>query len=426
MIDRADPVSPRIAAVAEALSAGNVGALWSFWERITTEGTPLIEPIEGDREHSLATLVWHWPGAGEADEVRVQGGPEGFPGRIMKRLSGTDFFYTTYRVRNDLRTTYTFGLNVPLSSTDPSLEEWERLMARAPEVVTLLRPDPLNSRRFARGLGGTLFLLQSIVELPGAPPPPWITRRDGIPRGWIHARSLHSEILDSDRPVRVYTPPGYEESRGPYRLLLVLDGTIYLSMIPTHRILDNLLSEERIAPLVTVFIDAVDREVEFACHEPFADFVARELVPWVREQFAVSSDPVDAIVAGASASGVAAAHIGLRHSDVFGNVLVQSGGFSFGPGMNFFVPSRFQTFEPEWLTSQFAAEEKLPLRFYLDVGLLEDGHPTPTNFLPATRRLREVLDHKGYEVHYQEFNGDHDFVNWRGTLADGLIALAGK
>ena len=423
MTDEAEPVSPRIAAVAQALSSGNVGALWSFCERITTEGTPIIEPIEGDREHSLVTLVWHWPGAGEADEVSVSRGPEGFPGRIMKRLSGTEFFYVTYRVRNDLRTTYTFIPNFPLVSADPSLEEWERFVAFD---LAKIRPDPLNSRRWAGGLGGRQFLFQSIVELPCAPPQPWIARREGIPRGWIHARSLHSEILDNDRPVRVYTPPGYEESGGPYRLLLVLDGTIYLSMIPTHRILDNLLSEERIAPLVAVFIDALDREVEFACHEPFADFVACELVPWVREQFAVSSDPRDSIVAGASAGGLAAAFVGLRHSEVFGNVLAQSGGFSFGPGMNFFMPSRFQTFEPEWLTSQFAAEETLPLRFYLDVGLLEDGHPTPSNFLPATRRLRKVLDQKGYEVHYQEFNGDHDFVNWRGTFADGLVALAAK
>jgi enterochelin esterase-like enzyme len=40
--------------------------------------------------------------------------------------------------------------------------------------------------------------------------------------------------------------------------------------------------------------------------------------------------------------------------------------------------------------------------------------------------MRDVLLAKGYEVHYQMFVGGHDYVNWRGTLADGLLALIGK
>ena len=39
--------------------------------------------------------------------------------------------------------------------------------------------------------------------------------------------------------------------------------------------------------------------------------------------------------------------------------------------------------------------------------------------------MRDVLLAKGYEVHYQQFNSGHDYLNWRGTLADGLIALVG-
>jgi enterochelin esterase family protein len=37
-----------------------------------------------------------------------------------------------------------------------------------------------------------------------------------------------------------------------------------------------------------------------------------------------------------------------------------------------------------------------------------------------------VLLAKGYEVHFQEFAGNHDYLSWRGTLADGLIVLIGK
>jgi enterochelin esterase-like enzyme len=37
-----------------------------------------------------------------------------------------------------------------------------------------------------------------------------------------------------------------------------------------------------------------------------------------------------------------------------------------------------------------------------------------------------VLRAKGCEVHYTEFAGGHDYVWWRGTLADGLRALLGR
>lgn len=33
---------------------------------------------------------------------------------------------------------------------------------------------------------------------------------------------------------------------------------------------------------------------------------------------------------------------------------------------------------------------------------------------------------KGYPVHSSEFSGGHEYLNWRGTLADGLIALVGN
>jgi enterochelin esterase-like enzyme len=40
--------------------------------------------------------------------------------------------------------------------------------------------------------------------------------------------------------------------------------------------------------------------------------------------------------------------------------------------------------------------------------------------------LRTVLQAKGYAVEYREFNGGHSILSWRGSLADGILALFGK
>jgi len=48
------------------------------------------------------------------------------------------------------------------------------------------------------------------------------------------------------------------------------------------------------------------------------------------------------------------------------------------------------------------------------------------SILESSRHMRDVLLAKGYEVHYQQFISGHDYVNWRGTLADGLIVLIGR
>lgn len=99
----------------------------------------------------------------------------------------------------------------------------------------------------------------------------------------------------------------------------------------------------------------------------------------------------------------------MSHPEVFGNVLSQSGAYQYRPD------------DPERLIRRFATRARLPLRFYLEAGLLEVNE-TPS-LLHENRHLRDVLEAKGYEVIYSEFNGRHDHIDWRGSLSSGLMAL---
>ena len=81
--------------------------------------------------------------------------------------------------------------------------------------------------------------------------------------------------------------------------------------------------------------------------------------------------------------------------------------------------------EGGWLAKQVIEMPRRPIKFYLDAGIFEASLGGFAGILDATRHLRDVLLAKGYEVHYQMFIGGHDYLSWRGTLADGLIALIG-
>jgi enterochelin esterase family protein len=66
------------------------------------------------------------------------------------------------------------------------------------------------------------------------------------------------------------------------------------------------------------------------------------------------------------------------------------------------------------------------LTFYMEAGIWEvDLYGNGGNIIETSRHLRDVLIARGYSLTYREFAGDHDNINWRGSLADGLIALLG-
>lgn len=165
------------------------------------------------------------------------------------------------------------------------------------------------------------------------------------------------------------------------------------------------------------------RNRELPCNPAFFDFLSSELLSWSHGLYNLAADPRQTVVGGSSFGGLAAACAGLQHSETFGNVLSQSGSFHWLPPGDQ-SPDSGTDSEPNWVARQFIASPKLQLRFYIAAGSEEfDVSGDGRSILVTTRTLRDVLLSKGYEVHFQQFAGGHDYLSWRGTLADGLIAL---
>jgi enterochelin esterase family protein len=330
----------------------------------------------------------------------------------MEKLKGSDVWHRTFRMRRDARFTYELGVNDPLTPV--------RGIRSASEWVTRSsswRPDPLNPKRFPRYPRPL-----SVVELSGAPPQPWNDPKPGVPRGRLRTHKIKSAILANERTVWIYTPAGCESSVVHYGVLILFDGGAYQSWIPTPTILDNLAAAGRIPLLIAALVAPSGppaRDAELACSDDFTRFLAEELVPWIRQTYHAAADPALVIVGGSSFGGLAAAHAAFRHPEIFGNVLSQSAPFMFSPLQD--------KAEPGWLIAKFAESPRSKVRFHLDVGLMEvdPGAGPGRDTLTSNRLFRDALQVKGYWVHSQEFNGGHDYLNWRGTLADGLIALLG-
>ena len=244
-------------------------------------------------------------------------------------------------------------------------------------------------------------------------------------RGALEAHVLYDSSYHRPRRVWIYTPPGYDARRAePYPLILAFDGDEYRDTMPLPRILDSLVTARRAPAFVAVLVDdsaGPARIADLGNAPRMPAFLAKQLLPFVRRGWHVTTDPHRVIVTGSSAGGLGAAYVAFARPDLFGNVWSQSGAFWRGADASNDAPY-------EWLTQQVKTSPKKDVRFFLDVGELED-HPTlggsGPNFRDANRRLRDALEAKGYAVTYTEVpGGNHAERWWRERLAVGIVALS--
>jgi enterochelin esterase-like enzyme len=404
--------SPRLKALRNDLAAGNRGALDQFWQYIKREGTPLVEPSAGDDKNFLVTFLWR--ATFETYDVLVWWSPyslEHPEDYTMNRMEDTDLWYKTLRLPKGARFLYQLSPNDTLSRA-PNAQRYATAQA-----------DPLNPRRQPDDPNLTKYEAYSIAELPGAPPQPWIDPRPNVSPGRVEQQRFKSAILANEREIFIYTPAGYKTGGSPYGVLVLFDGETYRNDVPAPTILDNLIAARKIGPLVAVLIGNVSSEArqrELNCNPKFVEFLRKELMPWVSEHYHVTHDPRRIVIGGLSSGGLAAAYVALEYPQMFGKVLVQSGAF-------WWSPKHDEGEEPNWLALQYVTAPRANQKFFIEAGTFEnDVSGTGGQILEESRHLRDVLLAKGYEVHYREFVGGHDRLTWRGSLADGLLALLGE
>jgi enterochelin esterase family protein len=419
-----DPVaSPCLRELRTAIASGNAQALNRFWEAIERDGAPLVEPLINQRDR-LVTFLYR--SAINAHVILMADFTDFVPRITFKRLEKTDVWYLSVRLPADAQFLY------QLSVDDPAYPFVDVDPAGYPSKT---QADALNPNRYEFSKPEIL----SIVRLPDAPSRELTTQDPAVPHGVVERfdEKLTSAILENERDVFVYKPPGYGDTSELYPLLLF--GASYISQIRLPVLLDNLIARRLIPPVVTIFVGFPPskpgqnvQDEEAGGGEAFGEFIAKELLPFVHQRVRVSTDPHLVVIGGASAWGHSAAFVGLRHPEAIGNVIAQSGAFWRGightakywgdPALGDGRPGR-EGF------ARYAASRPgppAPVRFYLTVGRLERGRAFDSDLvsmLHASRHVRDVLQAKGYDVTLVESSGGHDPFNWETTLPVALVAL---
>lgn len=394
-------LSSKIKKLIKGIKTERFNVIKEFWKDVEEQGTPLIENIQRDNNNVLVTFLYRGK---DINNVMIYGGVPGFhyDENIMEHIENTDVWFKTYKVRNDVKFKYNFSLNYEFDN------DYKKINKNS--IVDLLNPNEFVFPKNEENLESEESI-SSLVVLPKFKKELWTIARETVEQGQVDLHRFQSDILDCNRRIWVYTPYKYREIKEGCKLLILSDGFEYLSISATT-VLDNLINDKKIPPIVCIFIESTkNRYEELTCSDKYSDFIVKELMPWIYENYNVSKSPRDTIIGGVSLGGLAATYMAYKNPSIFGNVLSQSGSY---------------WYDDQWLTNKFKESERLPIKFYLNAGVLEDNpYDTEPIMMEVINNMRDVLIKKGYEISYETFPSGHDYLSWAETLGTGLIELIG-
>ena len=143
-------------------------------------------------------------------------------------------------------------------------------------------PDPLNPRTVQAFAGP-----RSEVRMPFFVAQPEVDELGSAPKGEVIAESFQSRSLGGSRRVWYYLPPGYAAATDTlYPVIYVLDGSNYVEKMDVPKVLDHLIANKTIPPVIAVFSEPADRQEEYsrnpkwrAIHHQRAGAVGRQALP---------------------------------------------------------------------------------------------------------------------------------------------------
>ncbi|MBZ5611236.1 MAG: esterase [Acidobacteriia bacterium] len=252
----------------------------------------------------------------------------------------------------------------------------------------------------------------SWLEVPGQSPMFYDTRQ--VPHGAMQIRWYRSKSLDSERRLYIYTPPDYERVTARYPVLYLLHGaggddSVWLALGRVNMILDNLIADHKIAPLVVVmpfgyaFSPNAPPEgladVQQSQRAGFERDLIGDVIPYVQANYRVNTSRNERGIAGLSMGGGQALTIGLHHPELFSRVA----GFSAGLQQR----NLKETFQDVVANPKKVNDEFKTIWFSCG---------TDDRLFAVNQEFSNLLTKNGITHTFRPMTGDHTWQVWRRSL----------
>ena len=289
---------------------------------------------------------------------------------------------------------------------------------RGPQGPPLLPTPPLTERPTPDKDG-------NFVIGPPYEPAPELTVKEGVPKGTIYeftmdskdskiypgiARNQPGAVVPYTRQVAVYVPAQYKPGT-PAPFIVAQDG-----MSPHYRgnlppILDNLIHEKRIPPIVAVMVhngggdaQGSQRGLEYdTVSGVYTQFIETEVLPRITRDYkiAFTTDPEGRATMGGSSGAACAFTMAWFHPELYRRVLSYSGTY-----VNQQSPLNPDSPRGAWEyhATFIPNSPPKPIRIWMHVSERDnrftDREETWHNWVLANERMAAALKAKGYKYQY--------------------------
>lgn len=238
------------------------------------------------------------------------------------------------------------------------------------------------------------------------------------------------------KPIYIWTPQGYDpaDTSKKYKVIYLLDGQnqfeddapynggwgsdevvtalqhnggegIILVGIDNQRNRDNELTPD-IGDVIPAY---ANQGFENGTGERFSDFVADIVVPYIQQNYNVSTNPDDNAIVGSSSGGIEAFYIGMENMDIFGNIGALS------PAFMLFDKADWDAYLAKF---DYADTAKLPRIYFYNGG----GDSLELELNPYAEAMPQWLEGLGYPEDKMIFSHDdkngHNEAAWRCVMPE--------